>query len=225
MSTKIFPDELSARIHKTGVIAVLTLDDAEVAVPLAEALLAGGVDCIELTLRTPAALEAMRRIRAGTPAMLVGAGTVLTPQQVSQVVAAGAAFGVAPGTNPCVVTAAKVSGLPFAPGVCTPTDIEHALELGCTLLKLFPSEPSGGLAYLRSIAAPFTHLGVRFIPLGGVGISNAETYLKEPLVHALGGSWIAPREAIQKRDWTTITNNARAVTNVVARLRGNDKRP
>lgn len=219
MNTKIFPDELSAHIRQTGVIAVLVLDDAEAAVPLANALLAGGVDCIELTLRTPAALECVRRIRAGVPQMLVGVGTILTPEQVKDAAAAGAAFGVAPGLNPRTVQAAQAAGLPFAPGICTPSDIEHALELGCRLLKFFPCEPCGGLPYLRSIAAPFAHLGVRYIPLGGVGAANAETYAREPLIHALGGSWLAPREAIQKRDWTTITKNALEATAIVKRVR------
>lgn len=219
MNNENFPEELLTRTYRSGVVAVLTLDEAEVAVPLAQALLAGGVDCIELTLRTEAALEALRRIRAEVPVMMVGIGTILTPQQVRSAKAGGATFGVAPGMNPRVVQAAKEAGLPFAPGVCTPTDIEHAVEQGCRLLKFFPSESSGGLPYLRNIAAPFAHLGVRYLPLGGVGAGNAEAYLREPMVHALGGSWIAPREAIQKRDWETITKNAGEVAAIVARIR------
>jgi 2-dehydro-3-deoxyphosphogluconate aldolase / (4S)-4-hydroxy-2-oxoglutarate aldolase len=220
MKTSLFPQELLARTHRTGVIAVLVVDDAEDAVPLARALLAGGVDAIELTLRTPAALGALRRIRAEVPEVLAGVGTILTPQQVGEAVGAGAAFGVAPGLNPRVIAEAGKLGLPFAPGICTPSDIEQALELGCTLLKFFPAEPCGGLAYLRSIAAPYAHLGVRYMPLGGVAAANAELYLKEPMVHALGGSWLAPREAIKKRDWPAITRNAREVINIVARVRG-----
>ncbi len=215
-----FPQEMLDRTHRAGVVAVLTIDDPEVAVPLAEALLAGGVDCIELTLRTGAALEALRRIRAAVPSMLAGVGTILTPQQARDARAGGAAFGVAPGMNPRVVEAAREAGLPFVPGVCTPSDIEHALELGCRLLKFFPSEPCGGLAYLRAVAAPYAHLGVRYMPLGGVGAGNADAYLRDPLIHALGGSWIAPRETIQKRDWSAITGNAREVSTIVARVRG-----
>lgn len=220
MNSTSFPEELSSRVHRTGVIAVLMLDDAADAVPLGRALLAGGVDCIELTLRTPAAMEALKRITTEVPEMTVGVGTILTPQQANEALAAGAAFGVAPGMNPRVVTEAARIGLPFAPGVCTPSDIEHALELGCKLLKFFPCEPSGGLPYLRSIAAPFAHLGVRYIPLGGVGAGNAEVYLKEPSIHALGGSWIAPREVIQKRDWETVTKTAREASGIVAKVRG-----
>jgi 2-dehydro-3-deoxyphosphogluconate aldolase/(4S)-4-hydroxy-2-oxoglutarate aldolase len=161
-------DQITPHLRRTGVIAVLMIDRADDAVPLARALLAGGVDCIELTLRTDAALESLRRIRAEVPEMTVGVGTILTPRQANDAKEAGASFGVAPGMNPRVVAEAQRIGLPFAPGICTPTDIELALEAGCKVLKFFPSEPCGGLPYLRSIVAPFAHLGVQFIPLGGV---------------------------------------------------------
>lgn len=213
-------ESLHAHLYRTGVIAVLMIDDAADAVPVAQALLAGGVDCIELTLRTPVAMECLHLIRAQVPDMLVGVGTILNLPQVSEVKAAGAAFGVAPGMNPRVVAEAQRLGLPFAPGICTPTDIELAIEQGCRLLKFFPSEPSGGLAYLRTIAAPFAHLGVKYIPLGGVGAGNAEQYLREPAVHALGGSWLAPRELIQRKDWAAITANAAEAASIVKRVRG-----
>ncbi|WP_133793263.1 bifunctional 4-hydroxy-2-oxoglutarate aldolase/2-dehydro-3-deoxy-phosphogluconate aldolase [Prosthecobacter fusiformis] len=219
MSSSCFPEPLELHLYQTGVIAVLMLDHAESAVPVAKALMEGGVDCIELTLRTPVAMQALRCIREEVPGMMVGMGTILNPQQVREVKEAGAAFGVAPGMNPRVVAAAQRIGLPFAPGVCTPTDIELAVEQGCRLLKFFPSEPCGGLAYLRAIAAPFAHLGVKYIPLGGVAAGNAEAYLMEPSVHALGGSWLAPREVIQKEDWQTITRNALEVMKMVRRLR------
>ncbi len=222
MNTPAFPEPLLASLYQTGVIAVLMLDDAEDAVPVAQALLAGGVRAIELTLRTEAAIESLKRIRAEASEMVVGAGTILTPQQAGEVKAAGAAFGVAPGMNPRVVAEAARLGLPFAPGICTPTDIELAIEQGCRLLKFFPSEPSGGLAYLRTIAAPFAHLGVKYIPLGGVNAGNAEAYLKEPPVQALGGSWLAPRELIQRKDWQAITDNASEVMRIVQRLRGGE---
>lgn len=213
-------DPVQARLRRSGVLAVLAIEDADTAVPLAQALSEGGVDAIELTLRTDAAMEALRRIRAAKPEMLVGAGTVLTPEQANAVQAAGAAFGVAPGMNPRVVAEARRIGLPFAPGVCTPTDIELAVEQGCRLLKFFPSEPSGGLPYLRTIAAPFLHLGVRFIPLGGVSAANAETYLREPSVLALGGSWLAPADLIRSKDWKAITAHARAASAIVRNVRG-----
>lgn len=213
-------ETLHQRLHRSGVIAVLVIDAADDAVPVARALLAGGVDCIELTLRTPEAMAALRRIRSEVPELVVGVGTILTPQQVNEVKAAGAAFGVAPGMNPRVVAEAHRVGLPFAPGICTPTNIELALEQGCRLLKFFPSEPCGGLAYLRAVAAPYAHLGVKYIPLGGVAAGNAEQYLKESVVHALGGSWLAPRDLIQRKDWPAITTNASVVSAIVKRVRG-----
>jgi 2-dehydro-3-deoxyphosphogluconate aldolase/(4S)-4-hydroxy-2-oxoglutarate aldolase len=214
------PEELSAHLHRTGVIAVLMIDDANDAVPVANALLAGGVDCMELTLRTPVAMESLRRIRNEVPQMTAGVGTILTPQQAREVKEAGAAFGVSPGMNPRVVAEAIQIGLPFAPGICTPSDIEQALELDCKLLKFFPAGPCGGLDYLRSIAAPYAHLGVRYIPLGGVDGANAGDYLAEPMIHAIGGSWLAPKPLIKKQSWEGITANARTVTSIVSRVHG-----
>lgn len=218
--TGLFPDEISEHLYNSGVIAVLMIDDVADAVPLAQALLAGGVDGIELTLRTDVAMQALRSIRAELPEMMVGVGTILSPQQVREVKEAGASFGVSPGMNPRVVNEAVRLGLPFAPGVCSPTDIELALEQGCRLMKFFPSEPSGGLPYLRTIAAPFAHLGVKYIPLGGVNAENAERYLREPSVQALGGSWLAPRELIAKKNWEAITANAREASAIVKSVRG-----
>jgi 2-dehydro-3-deoxyphosphogluconate aldolase/(4S)-4-hydroxy-2-oxoglutarate aldolase len=218
--SRIENETLFADLQRAGVIAVLVLDRVADAVPVARAVLAGGVRAIELTLRTPIALEALAAIRAGVPEMLVGVGTVLTLDQVGEVQRAGAAFGVAPGMNPRVVAEAARVGLPFAPGVCTPTDIELALEQGCRVMKLFPAEPCGGLAYLRTIAAPFAHLGVKYIPLGGLSAMNAESYLEEPSVLALGGSWIASRERIQRQDWGVITEQAQRATALVEKVRG-----
>jgi len=219
MTPSQFSEPLLTFIRRAGVIATLTIDDPADAVPLARALCEGGVDCLELTLRTATALDALRRVRAEVPQMMAGAGTILTPRQVHECIEAGAAFGVAPGTNPRVVAEAQQAGLPFAPGVCTPSDVEHALEAGCTLLKFFPCEPSGGLPYLRSIAAPFVHLGVQFIPLGGIDGSNAERYLRDPLILAIGGSWLAPRELIERKDWAAITAKARQAAEIVRRVR------
>ena len=213
-------EELFTHLHRTGIIAVLMIDDAEDAVPAARALLAGGVDCMELTLRTPVAMEALRRIRAEVPEMIAGVGTILTPQQARDVKAAGASFGVSPGMNPRVVAEAVQIGLPFAPGICTPSDIEQTLEHGCKLLKFFPAEPCGGLSYLKNIAAPYAHLGLRYVPLGGVDQNNAGSYLSDPLIHAVGGSWLASRQALQSQAWDEITTNARAASQLVTQLRG-----
>ena len=210
-----FPPDLLERIERCGVIAVLVIDDAAHARPLAEALLAGGIDAMELTLRTPAAIDALRAIRQEVPEMLAGMGTVLTPGQVKQVAEAGAAFAVAPGLNPRVVQCAQGLDLPFAPGVATPSDIEAAVELGCRELKFFPAEPSGGMKYLASMKAPYAHLGLQFIPLGGLNAQNMTTYLADPAVPALGGSWIASRAAIQEEDWTTITARAAEARQII----------
>ncbi len=206
--TPAFNPALAQQIQACGIIAVLVVDREDDAVPLAKALLAGGVNVMELTLRTEAAIGALKRIKAEVPEMLAGVGTILTTEQLRQTVEAGAAFGVSPGVNPRILTAAREAGLPFAPGVATPTDIEVALEHGCKLLKFFPAEPSGGLAFLKAAAAPYLHLGIKFVPLGGVNAKNMTAYLSDPLISALGGSWLAPKEAIQAGDWQKITNLA-----------------
>ncbi|MBL9117674.1 MAG: bifunctional 4-hydroxy-2-oxoglutarate aldolase/2-dehydro-3-deoxy-phosphogluconate aldolase [Verrucomicrobiaceae bacterium] len=212
--THLFNPALLKTLRSSGVVAVMILKDPDSAVPVARALVKGGVNCVELTLRTQAAIECVRRIRGEVPEMTVGVGTILSPVQVDEALAAGAHFGVSPGTNPRVIQAAREVGLPFAPGVCTPSDIEAALEFDCRLLKFFPAEPSGGLPYLRAVAAPFAHLGVRFIPLGGVGPHNAADYLQETSVHALGGSWLAPQTLIESERWDAIerlASEARAI--------------
>lgn len=209
---------LIERFRQSRIIAVLTLDDPRSAVPLARALLAGGIDVMELTLRTPAALEALRAIIAEVPEMLAGAGTVLTPRQVTDVCAAGAAFGVAPGTNPRVIEAAREEGLFFSPGVATPSDIEQALERECRILKFFPAEPCGGLAYLKNMAAPYLHMGLQFIPLGGLSAANVRPYLQDPLILAVGGSWIAPRERIAAQDWPAVTKTALEARSLVGKV-------
>ena len=175
---------------------------------------------MELTLRTPAALDALRAIAAEVPELLAGAGTVLTPGQVRDVVAAGAAFGVAPGTNPKVIAAARQEGLFFMPGVATPSDIEVAVEHDCRALKFFPAEACGGLAYLKNMAAPYAHLGLRFVPLGGISTGNVRGYLQDELILAVGGSWIAPRERIAAGDWSAITQTAREAMACVDQARG-----
>ena len=214
-----FPDAVLQRIEQTAVIAVLVIDEVADAVPVAEALLAGGISAMELTLRTPAAIEALRAVVQHVPEMMPGIGTILTPDQVDEVARAGAAFGVAPGLNRRVVERAKAVGLPFAPGVATPSDLETALELGCRDVKFFPAEPSGGLAYLKSMAAPYTHLGVRFVPLGGLSASNLGDYLHSPLVMAVGGSWLAPRDLIREHNWAEITRRAAEATQIVRQVR------
>jgi 2-dehydro-3-deoxyphosphogluconate aldolase/(4S)-4-hydroxy-2-oxoglutarate aldolase len=216
----MFPQELTLRVSKMGVVAVIIIDDPLDAVPLAQALKAGGITAIELTLRTPRALEAIKRIRAEMPDVLIGAGTVLNPAQLKEVKDAGAFFAVSPGCNPSTLRAAQDLGIPFAPGIANPSDIEIAIEHGCRLLKFFPAGTSGGLPHLAAMGAAFAHLGVKYIPLGGITIDTLGDYLKSPLVAAVGGSWLAKPEVIKAKDWATITAAAAAATKVVQTVRG-----
>ncbi len=206
------------QIESGGVVSVLIIEEVEHAVPLAQALLAGGVNAMELTLRTDAAVEGLRQIREQVPEMLAGIGTVLNEDQIDEIVAAGAQFAVSPGLNPRVVRKAQAAGLPFAPGVMTPSDIEAAIELGCRELKFFPAEPSGGLTTLNSIRAPYAHLGVRFIPLGGVNARNMESWLQNDGVFAVGGSWLTPKDAVQSGDWNEVTRRAAEAREIADRV-------
>ena len=206
--SRTFDPEVSRRVRECPIIAVLIIENREDGVPLAKALLDGGITTMELTLRTPAAIGALRDIRSKVPEMLAGVGTVIHPHQVAEAQSAGAAFGVSPGVNRRVLEAAIASAFPFAPGICTPSDIEVALEHGYHLMKFFPAEPSGGLPYLKAMAAPYMHLGLDFIPLGGLNADNFTTYLAEKFVPAIGGSWLAPKDAVAKGDWKRITKIA-----------------
>ena len=208
-------DPVFRALHDAGVAAVVMIEEVEEAVPLARALAAGGVKAMELALRTEAALPAMRAIAAEVPEMLLGAGTVLTADQVGSVKDAGARFAVAPGTNAEVVGAAAEAGLPFAPGVATPSDIEAALAQGCRILKLFPAGELGGLRYLNSVVAPYRHLGVRFIPLGGVNEANLGEYAASLDVLAVGGSWLAPVSLVAAGRWEEITHLAKEARRIV----------
>jgi 2-dehydro-3-deoxyphosphogluconate aldolase/(4S)-4-hydroxy-2-oxoglutarate aldolase len=215
----MFDPILTEKLTRAGVVAVLTVEDADDAVPIARALLAGGVSAIELTFRTPAAVEAIRRIRGEVPAMLVGAGTVLSERDVAQALKAGAAFGVAPGCNPATLRAARDQGLPFAPGIMTPSDIERALENDCRVLKFFPAQTSGGIPQLSAMAAPYAHLGVKFIPLGGITEKHLADYLRSPLVACVGGSWLASSTAIRAKDWAGVEKSAAGAVAIVNECR------
>lgn len=203
-----FIPRLAETIKDSGVVAVLVINHEDDAPRIAEALLKGGINAIELTLRTPAALPALRRIRQEFPDLIAGVGTILSPDQVDAARDAGGAFGVAPGVSRRVLARAAELEFSFAPGVMTPTDIETSLEFDCRLLKFFPAEASGGLPFLRLISAPYAHLGIRFLPLGGLNSQNMSSYLSDPLIAALGGSWLAPRDVIAAKDWNKITEVA-----------------
>lgn len=201
---------LVLRLGRARVVAVVTVDDVASAAPLAASLTAGGISVVELALRTPAALAALREFRAAAPGVLLGAGTVLLPEQADAARAAGADFALAPGFDVATARHCGAIGLPFVPGAATASDIQAALREGFRLLKWFPAEPLGGPRGLRALAAPFAHLGVRYLPLGGINEAKAPAYLAEPVVVAVGGSWIAPAELIRAREWETIRSRAAA---------------
>ena len=208
-------ENLTDRLKKARIGAVLAVNDPAGAVDLAKALCDGGVTALEMTLRTQRAFECVSAIAGAGLPLTLGVGTILTPEQAREAKSRGADFGVSPGCNVRVIDAAAEAGLPFAPGIMTPSEIEQALEHGCKLMKFFPAESSGGMKHLQSMAAPYKHLGISFIPLGGLKLSNMKSYTDSPLVTAIGGSWIAPTSLIDAKDWVQIRKNAEeAVANL-----------
>ncbi len=205
------------RILAKRIVPVVVLDSAESAEPLAEALLEGGLDIMEITFRTAAAEESIRRISKRFPEVLLGAGTLLEKDQVLRAKDAGAVFGLAPGLNPEIIATARECGLQFSPGVMTPSEVEQALALGCSLLKFFPAEAAGGVAMLKALAGPYAHTGVKFVPTGGVSAANLTTYLQLPVVAAIGGSWMVEKSLVQAGNWAEITRLTREALAVAAR--------
>jgi 2-dehydro-3-deoxyphosphogluconate aldolase/(4S)-4-hydroxy-2-oxoglutarate aldolase len=199
---------IAAILNQAPVIPVIMIEDVAHAVPLAKALVAGGVRVLEVTLRTEAALESIRRIREGVPDAIVGAGTVLTPTQLEKVAAIGAAFAVSPGATPTLLDAAAGSPVPLLPGTATASEVMQVLERGYTYMKLFPAEAAGGISLLSALASPLP--AARFCPTGGIDPEKAKRYLALPNVVCVGGSWLAPRDAIRLGDWQRITDLARA---------------
>jgi 2-dehydro-3-deoxyphosphogluconate aldolase/(4S)-4-hydroxy-2-oxoglutarate aldolase len=189
-------------LRRLRLVPVIVIDDPADAAPLAEALIAGGLPCAEVTFRTPNAAAAIARMIQEHPQMLVGAGTVLTPQQAARALDAGARFIVAPGFSPAVVDYCIERGTPVYPGVCTPTEIEMAIGRGLQVLKFFPAEAAGGLAFLKAVAAPY--VGVEFIPTGGINHDNLANYLAFSRIVACGGSWMAPQEWIAAKQFDRI---------------------
>ena len=194
-------------LERNAVIPVLVLDRVADAAPLAETLVAGGLDVLEVTLRTPAALEGLSAMRAAVPGAVIGAGTVNTPAQMAAAAAAGAMFAVSPGATAGLLEAAQKHGLPYLPGAATASEVLTLVEHGYDALKFFPAEAAGGVRMLKSWAAPLAH--VRFCPTGGVTVTNAPEYLALDNVACVGGSWITPREAVAARDWAAIQGMAR----------------
>ena len=204
------------QIRQIKIVPVIVIEDPEDAVPLAGALVEGGLPCAEVTFRTPTAAESLRRITEAHPDMLVGAGTVLSPDQVDRAVGAGAKFVVSPGFNPLVVDHAQGIGVPIFPGVCTPTEIEMALQKGLEVVKFFPAEPAGGLPYLKAVSAPY--VGLQFIPTGGIGLANIGSYLAFKPIVACGGSWMVAPDWIRAKDFARIRQEVANAVQAVAEI-------
>jgi 2-dehydro-3-deoxyphosphogluconate aldolase/(4S)-4-hydroxy-2-oxoglutarate aldolase len=196
-------EKLAALFEQATIIPVLTIERLEDAVPLARALVAGGVRTLEVTLRTPVAIESAKAIMAHVPEAVVGIGTILNADDLARVEAIGARFGISPGATPDLLKAAAASALPFAPGIATASELMQALAHGFILVKFFPAEPSGGIKALRALAGPFPD--ARFCPTGGIGEANAAAWLAEPNVVAVGGSWLCPAADIRSGNWSGIT--------------------
>ena len=208
------------RIAEIGVLPVIAIENPEHAVPLADALLAGGLPIAEITFRTQAAAEVIARMAAERPQLLVGAGTLLDRISLDIAKKSGAQFGLAPGFDPEVVDHAADAGFPFVPGIMTPSELSAAMRRGAQVFKFFPAGTIGGPDALKSIGAPFAHLGLNYVPTGGVSLANMAEWLKVPGVVAVGGTWIAKTEDIRESRWDKITANCREAIAAVAQIRG-----
>ena len=207
--------DIAAIANRAPVIPVLTIERLADAVPLARALVKGGLPVLEVTLRTPAALGALRAIAAEVAEAIVGAGTILNAEQLDQAKRAGARFLVSPGCTRALAEAARASGLPFLPGVQTVSEAMALSDQGFRLMKFFPADQVGGLAWLKAVAAPLA--GLKFCPTGGIGADTASSYLALPNVACIGGSWVTPRDAVAAGDWQKIERLAAAAANLKRR--------
>jgi 2-dehydro-3-deoxyphosphogluconate aldolase/(4S)-4-hydroxy-2-oxoglutarate aldolase len=207
-----------ARLGACGVVPVVVIEDAHLAVPLARALMAGGIDVIEVTLRRPAAMAALETIAREVPEILSVAGTVVTPAQVADVQQAGAQAVVSPGFSEAVDDAMRAAGLPWLPGVATASDCMRAVSAGRLTCKFFPAEQAGGTPALKALSGPFPQM--KFCPTGGIGLNNLADYLTMKQVICVGGSWLVPADAIANRDWARVTQLAKEARERVAAIRG-----
>ena len=208
--------EMIQKLSLAGLVPVIKVEDAADAVPLCKALSEGGLPVAEITFRSDAAEESIRRVHQELPQVMLGAGTVLTTQQVDRAVAAGAAYIVSPGLNPAVVKHCQEKGIPIVPGCANPSDIEVALSLGLTTIKFFPAEALGGLAMIKALSGPFGN--VTFLPTGGVNQKNLNDYLGFSKVLACGGSWMVPEDAVKAKDWDRIRELTRNAVNAMLGL-------
>ncbi len=213
-------DSILSRLKHAGVVPVIAIENVAWALPLADALLEGGLRLIEITFRTAAAAEVIRLIAAERPELTVGAGTVLNTGNLQAAKSSGAAFAVAPGLNARLVKEAQQMNFPFIPGIATPSDIESGLELGCKLLKFFPAEALGGVGMLEALSAPYRHTGVKFMPTGGISTGNLSSYLNLDTVAAVGGTWIAKKEDLVAGKWDEIRERCKAALEIVKKARG-----
>ena len=211
-------NEVLEKLGKIGIVPVVVLDDAKDAESLGRALMEGGLPCAEVTFRTAAAEESIRILSEKFPEMIVGAGTVLTVEQVDRAVKAGAKFIVSPGTNPKVVDYCVKNNIPITPGTCTPSNVETALEFGLDVVKFFPAEPSGGLNFIKAIAAPY--VGVKFMPTGGINAKNVRDYLAYDRIIACGGSWMVTKDLIKAGDFEQIKKLTAEAAEIVKEVRG-----
>ncbi len=211
-------NEILEKIGELGIVPVVVLDDAKDAEPLAEALIAGGLPCAEVTFRTTAAEESIRIMSEKFPEMLIGAGTVLTTEQVDRAVSAGAKFIVSPGLNPKIVAYCVDKGIPITPGTSNASDIEAALEFGLDVVKFFPAEPAGGLEMIKALAAPY--VGVKFMPTGGINAENVKSYLAYDRILACGGSWMVKGELVKNGEFDKIREMTAEAVNIVKESRG-----
>lgn len=203
------------QLGKIRIVPVIAISDVEKAVPLAKALVAGGIPCAEVTFRTAEGEEAIRRISSEVPEVLVGAGTVLTTQQVDRAINAGAKFVVSPGFNPKVVDYCIEKGMPITPGCCTPSEMEQAIERGLEVVKFFPAEQAGGLSFIKAVAAPYTML--RFMPTGGISPKNINDYLAFDKILACGGSWMVKKDLIEAGNFEEITRLCKEAVEAISK--------
>ena len=211
-------NEVLEKLGQYGIVPVVVLNDSKDAAPLADALCDGGLSCAEVTFRTETAADSIRIMTEKHPEMLVGAGTVLTTKQVDEAVKAGARFIVSPGLNPTVVKYCIEKNIPITPGVATPSEMEQAIELGLNLVKFFPAEPSGGLAMINAVAAPYTML--KFMPTGGINPTNVKDYLNSDKIFACGGSWMVKGNLINDGNFDKIKELTKEAVNIVKEIRG-----
>lgn len=207
-------------LGRAGIIPVIVIEKEEQAVPLAKALVKGGLPVLEVTFRTAAAAGAIAAIRREVPEAVVGAGTILTVEQVQAAKAAGAVFGVAPGFDPLIVAAAKREELAFCPGIATASELSQALTAGCPMVKFFPAEAAGGVNMIKNLLGAFRFTGVKFMPTGGVKPTNVEEYLAVPEIVCCGGTWIVPKAALAAGDYAAIEQLATEAAALVKRVRG-----